>query len=115
MIIRNTPVQLPKKRNRANTVISCTSRPNLRHPAGAMALPSLKRQKPTINILHESDIVPAQVLPLPKAGGDHSVAQPKAGGDHNVLQHQMAACEVTKWFMEGIIFTKTPRPNISAE
>jgi hypothetical protein len=83
-IIRTTRVPLPKKRNRADTVIARTSLPHLWHPAGAMAQPLLKRQKSTINILRESDIVPTQALPLPKAGGDHSVPQPKAGGDHNV-------------------------------
>jgi len=87
-LIQTTWVPLPKKWNRANTVIACTSLPNLQHPAGAMAPPLLKRQKLTINILRESGIVPAQALLLPKAGGDHSVPQPKAGGDHNVRQCQ---------------------------
>jgi len=98
-IILTTRVALPKKRNRADTVIARTSLPNLRHPAGAMAPPLLKCQKSTINILRESDIVPAQTLPLPKAGGGHSVPQPKAGGDHNVSQHQKATFEVAKLFM----------------
>jgi len=80
-----------------------------------MAPPLLKRQKSTINILRESEIVPAQVLPLPKAGGDHSVPQPKAGGDHNVPQLQKATFEVAKRFMEAIVFTKTPWPIISNE
>jgi len=80
-----------------------------------MTPPLLKRQKSTINILHESDIVPAQALPLPKAGGDHSVPQPKAGGDHNVPPHQMATFAVVKWFMEAIVFTETPWPIISIE
>jgi len=56
-----------------------------------------------------------QVLPLPKAGGDQNVPQPKAGGDHNVSQHQKATFEVAKWFMEAIVFTKTPWPIISDE
>jgi len=114
-IIRTTWVPQPKKRNRADTVIARTSFPNLGHPAGAMAPPLLKRQKSTINILREPDIVPAQALPLPKAGGDHSFAQPKAGGDHNVPQHQKASFKVAKWFMEAIVFTKTPWPIISDE
>jgi hypothetical protein len=114
-IIRTTRVPQPKKRNRADTVIARTSLPNLRHPAGAMAPPLLKRQKSTVNILRESEIVPAQALPLPKAGGDHSVPQPKAGGDHNVPQHQKATFEVAKRFMEAIVFTKTPWPIISDE
>jgi hypothetical protein len=80
-----------------------------------VAPPLLKRQKSTVNILRESDIVPAQALPLPKAGGDHSVPQPKAGGDHNVPQHQKATFEVAKRFMEAIVFTKTPWPIISDE
>jgi len=87
-VIPPTRVPLPKTQNRADTVIPCTSLPNLRHPAGARAHPLLKCQKSTIDILRESGIVPAQVLPLAKAGGDHSVPQPKAGGDHNVPQHQ---------------------------
>jgi len=87
-IIRTTTVPLAKKRNHANTVIARTLLPNLQHPAGAMAPPLLKCQKSTINILREADIVPAQVLPLPKTGGDHCVPQRKAGGDHKVPQHQ---------------------------
>ena len=106
---------LPYKRNRADTVISCTSHPNLRHPAGAIAQPLLKQQKSTINILRGSDIVPAQAHPLPKAGGDQSVPQPKAGGDHNVHQHHKATIEVATQFMEATVFTKTPWPIISNE
>jgi hypothetical protein len=49
------------------------------------------------------------------ASGDQNVSQPKAGGDHNVPQHQKAAFEVAKRFMEAIIFTKTPWPIISNE
>jgi hypothetical protein len=79
-----------------------------------MAPPLLKRQKSTINISHESDIV--QALPLPKAGGDQNVPQQTSGGgDHNVPQHQTATFEVAKRFMEIIVFTKTPWPIISNE
>jgi hypothetical protein len=79
-----------------------------------MAPPLLKRQKSTINISRESDIV--QALPLPKAGGDHNMPQQKpGGGDHNVPQHQKATFEVAKRFMEAIVFTKTPWPIISDE
>jgi hypothetical protein len=112
--IRTTRVPPPKKRSRADTVIARTSLPNLRHPAGAMVPPLLKRQKSTINISRESDIV--QALPLPKAGGDQNVPQQKpGGGDHNVPQHQKATFEVAKRFMEAIVFTKTPWPIISDE
>jgi hypothetical protein len=114
-IIRTSRVPQSKKRNRADTVIACTSLPNLGHPAGAMAPPLLKCQKSTINILHKSDIVPAQALPLPMAGGEQNVPQPKAGGDHNVPQHQKATFDVAKRVMEAIIFTKTPWPIISDE
>ena len=71
--------------------------------------------KSTINILHESVVVPAQALPLPKTGGDQNVPQPKAGGDHNIPRHQKATCEVAKRFMDTIVFTKTPWPIISDE
>jgi hypothetical protein len=98
-IIWTTTVPLPNKRNRADSVIARTSLPDLLHPAWAMAPPLHKRQKSTINILHESDIVTAHALPLPKAGGHHSVPQSKAGGYHNVPQHQKATFEVAKWFM----------------
>jgi len=114
-IIRTTQVRQPKERNRADTVVPRTSLPNLQHPATAMAPPLLKRQKSTVNILRESEIVPSQALPLPKSGGDHTVPQPKAGGDHNVPQHQKATFEVAKLFMEAIVFTKTPWPIISDE
>jgi len=112
--IQTTRVPPPRKRSRADTVIARYSLPNLRHPAGAMAPPLLKRQKSTINISRESDIV--QALPLPKAGGDHNMPQQKpGGGDHNVPQHQKATYEVAKRFMEAIVFTKTPWPIISDE
>jgi len=78
--IRTTRVPLPKKRSRADTVIAHTLLSNLRHPAEAIAPPLLKHQNSTINILCESDVVPAQALPLPKAGGDENVAQQKASG-----------------------------------
>jgi len=79
-----------------------------------MAPPLLKRQKSTINISRESDIV--QALPIPKAGGDHNMPQQKpGGGDSNVPQHQKATFEVAKLFMEAIVFTKTPWPIISDE
>jgi len=55
--MRTTRVPPAKTRSRADTVIAHTSLPNLRHPAGAMAPPLLKRQKSTINISRESDIV----------------------------------------------------------
>jgi len=112
--IRNTRVPPPKKLSRADTVIARTSIPNLRHPAGAMAPPLLKRQKSTINISRESEIV--QALPIPKAGGDHNMPQQKpGGGDHNVPRHHKAMFEVAKRFMEAIVFTKTPCPIISDE
>ena len=44
-IIWTTRVPVPKKRNRADTVVARTALPNLRHPAGAMEPPLLKRQK----------------------------------------------------------------------
>jgi len=104
--IRTTTVPPPKKRSLSDTVIACTSLPNLRHPAGAMAPPLLKREKLTIIISRESDIV--QPLPLRKAGADQNVPQPKpGGGDHNVPQHRKATIEVAKRFMEVIVFTKT--------
>jgi len=61
--IRTTRVPPPKNRSHADTVIARTSLPNLRHPAGAIAPPLLRRQKSAINISRESDIV--QALPLP--------------------------------------------------
>jgi len=111
--IRTTRVPLPKKQSHADTVIGRAPLPNLPHPGGAIASPLLKPQKSVINISRESDIV--QALPPAKAGGDQNVPQPKAGGDHNVPQHQKAAFEVAKWFMEAIVFTKTPWPIISDE
>jgi len=114
-ILWTTRVPLPMKQNCANTDIARTSLQNLRHPAGAMAPPLLKRPKSTLNIIPESGIVPAQALPLPKAGGDHSVPRPKAGSDRNIPHHQVATIEVAKRFMEAIGFTKVPWPIISDE
>jgi len=111
--IQTTRIPLPKKRSRADTVIARTSLPNLRHPARAIAPPLLKREKSTINISRESDVVPAQALPLPKTGGDQNIPRPKAGGDHNVPQHQKATFQVAKQWVEAIVFTKTPWPIIS--
>jgi len=75
----------------------------------------LKCQTSTINILRKSYIVPTLALPLPKAGGDHSVPQPKDRGDHSVPQNQKANFEVAKQFIEAIAFTMTPWPVISDE
>ena len=111
--LHTTGVPLPKKRSRADTAIARTSLPHLQHPAGAIAPPLLKWQKSTINILRESDIVPAQALPLAQAGRDQCVPQLKSGGDHNIHQPQMATFEVAKQFMEPNVFTKTPSPIIS--
>jgi len=112
--IRTTVVPPPKKRSHADTVIGHTSLPNLPHPAGAMAPPLLKRQKSTINISCESDIV--QALPLPEASRDHNMPQQRpSGGDHNVPQHQKATFEIAKRSMGAIVFTKTPWPIISDE
>jgi hypothetical protein len=113
--IRTTRVPPPKKRGRADTVIAPTSLANLQHLAGAIALPLLKRQKSTVKILHESDVVPAPAHPLPKAGGHQYVPQPKAGGNHNIPQYQQATFQVAKRFMEAIIVTKTPWRIISNE
>ena len=110
--IWTTRVPLPKRRSRTDTVIARTSLPHLRHPAEAIAPPLLKRQKSTINISCQSDIVPAQELPLAKAGGDKNVLQRMASGDHNVPQHQKSTVEVPKWFMEAIVFTQTAWPII---
>ena len=74
--IQSTPVPLPKILSHADTVIARTSLPNLWHRAGAIAPPLLKRQESTINIICKLDVVPAQALPLPKAGGDQNVAHP---------------------------------------
>jgi len=113
--IQTTRVPLPTKRSRADTVIARTSLPHLWHPAGAIAPQFLKRQKSTINILRESDVVPAQELPLPEADGDQNVPQPTAGGDHNISHHQNGTYEVAKRFMKEIVFSWTPWPIISAE
>jgi len=72
MIIRTKRVPLPNNRRRADFVIARTALPTLRHLAGAIAPPLVKHQKSTINILLESDVIPAQALPLPKAGRDQS-------------------------------------------
>ena len=86
-------VPLPEKRSRADTVIACTPRLNLRHPAGAIAPTLANCHKSSINILRESDFGPSQALALPKAGGDQNVPQAKASGDYNVPQYQKATIE----------------------
>jgi len=113
--LQTTRVPLPKKQSRADTVIACTSLPNLRHPAGAISPPLFKLQKSTIDILCKSDVVPAQAPPLPNTGGHQNVPQPKASGDHNIPQHRKQTFEVTKQFIEAIIYTNTPWPIISDE
>jgi len=113
--LRTPRVPLPNKRKRADTVIAQTSLLNLQYSARAIVPPLLKPQKSTINAFPESDIVPAQALPLPNAVGNQSVAQPQARGDHNVPQHPKATFEVAKQFMEAMAFTKTPWPIISHE
>jgi hypothetical protein len=112
--IRTTRVPQPMKQSRADTAIVRTSLPNLRHPAGTIAQPLLKRLKSAINISHVSDIL--QVLSLPKVGRDQNIPQHKPGrGDHNIAKQQKATFEVAKWFMEPIVFTKTPWQIISVE
>jgi len=113
--IRTTRVPLRMKRSCAATVIARTSVPNWRHPAGAIAPPLLKCHKSNTNILRESDVIPAQALPLPNADGDENVPQPMAGGDRNVPHHHRAIVEVAKHFIEAIVFPKTPWPIISNE
>ena len=103
------------KRSRADTVIAGNRLPNARYPVRARAPPFIKHQKSTINILRETDVIPAQALPLPQAGGDQYVPQPKAGGDHDVSQHQKVTIEVAKWFMEAMVFTKNRWPIVSDE
>jgi len=66
--IHSTRIPLPKIRSRGDTGITHTSLPHLWHPARAIAPPFLKRQKWTIDILRQSDVVPTQALPLPKTG-----------------------------------------------
>jgi hypothetical protein len=73
--IPTTRVPLPNTLSHVDTGISCSLLPNLRHPAGAIAPPFLKRQNSNINILRKYDIVPAQLLQLPMAGGDQNVPQ----------------------------------------
>jgi hypothetical protein len=48
--IRTSRVPPPKKRSRADTVMARAPLPNLQHPAGAIAAPLLKQEKPVINI-----------------------------------------------------------------
>jgi hypothetical protein len=114
-IIHPTRVPLPMKQNCADTVIVRTSLPNLQHPAGAIPPPLPKREKSTINILPQSDIVPTQGLPLHQSGGNQIIPQQKGGGDHNVAQHAKATFNVAKWFIEAILFTKTHWQIISNE
>jgi len=71
--IRTTRAPQPKKWSCAVSVIARTSLPNLRHPAGPIPPPFLKRQNWTINMLRKSDVVPAEALPLPKAGVDNNI------------------------------------------
>jgi len=97
---------LPMKRSRADTFIACTSHPNLQHPTGAIAPPLLNHPKSTINMLRESGIVLAQVISLPKVGGDQSVPQPTAGAEYNVPQQQQATYDVAKQLMEAMVFTR---------
>jgi hypothetical protein len=87
----------------------------LRHPPGAIALRFLKQQKLTISILRVSDVVPAQALPLPKAGGDQNVSQPMASREHKVTPHRKVTFQVAKRFMAAIVLTKPPWGIISDE
>jgi hypothetical protein len=86
--IPTSRVLLPNIQSRPDTVIARTSLANLRSPSAAITPPVFKSQQSTINILLVSDVVCAQVLPLPKAGWDQNVPQPMAGGDHHVPQLQ---------------------------
>jgi hypothetical protein len=62
----------------------------------------------------ESDCAPsAQALLHPKSSGGYQALQTKASADQNVSQHQKATFELAKWFMEQIVFMKTPWPLLS--
>jgi hypothetical protein len=113
--IRTSRVPPEKKWSSADNEIVRTCLQNLRHPARAIVPPLLQRQQSTINLLGKSDIVPAQALPLLKAGGDQNVPQPKVGGDYNVPQQQIANFKVAKEFMEAIVFSKSLCTIISDE
>jgi len=107
---------LPKKHSLADTIIPSPPLPNSRNLPVAMAPPLLKHQKSSLlNKSSESEHAPsAQALVLPNwSNGYQKCPQPKASSDQNVPQHQKATFEVAKTFMEAIIFTKTPWPNIS--
>jgi len=105
--IRITRVPLPENQSRADTVIARTSLSNLQHPAWTIVPPFLKYPMSTINILCNSDVVPAQALPLPIADRNQNVPPPKAGGDYHVPQYPKASFDVGKWFMTAIVFKKS--------
>jgi hypothetical protein len=71
--LRTIRVSLPKKHGLVDTVIARTSLLNMRHLDWAIAPPLFKRQKSTINILRESDVVADQALPLHPAGGGQNI------------------------------------------
>jgi len=109
--LRTTMVPLRKKRSLGDTVIAYPPFPNSRHLPAAMAPPLLKHQTSSlVNILSEPDHAPSsRALVLSNmSSGNKNIPQPKASSDQNVPQHQKATLDAAKWFMEVIIFTKTP-------
>jgi hypothetical protein len=104
-----------RKRSNTDTAVAHTLLSNLGHLAGAITPALLKCEKSTINIFCQSDVVRAHALPLPKSGGEHTVPHHKASGDHSIPPHHGATFEIVKQFMEAIILTNTPWPNISDE
>ena len=113
--LQTTRVPLPKKWSRSDTVIGHAPLPNSRNPDEPMAPPLLKRQKSNLlNKLSKSDRAPStQMLSLCTSRGDLNVPQPKASADQNVPQYQTATFEVVNRFMEAIVFTKIPLPDLS--
>jgi hypothetical protein len=69
-------VPLQKKWSHADPVIAHRSPQNLQLQARPIALLLVNSQYSTFNILRKADIVPANLVPLPKAGGDPSIPQP---------------------------------------
>jgi len=89
-------VPLPNTWRSADFVIAHPQLPNLQNRTAALVPPLLNRQQSTLNIVCNADLVPTQILPLPKDIGNWQDSQLMVSADYNIPQLHRATVEAAK-------------------